>query len=235
MPWHIVTRALFIAAVSWAAALTRPFHPSLAVSLAAPVLYRLILPALLTGTLKPPVSKAARVDTSNIPIIFNADSREVIKPYSPRGLSEFRRWRLRYDRENSLLFYKREISTQLFPDERMESWLEVLLFIPKASFHVLFMPLPGLYPLEGKLGRILASLENLGLLAIFVLALISAVRCDLEPRRLGLLLFFALTTAASALLEFDLGGAGRHKLMYLPMLFPFAVEEGRRLLRAARL
>ena len=34
MPWHLVTRACFIAAVAWAAALTRPFHPSLAVNLA---------------------------------------------------------------------------------------------------------------------------------------------------------------------------------------------------------
>src|SRR5262245_19086373 len=27
MPWHIVTRVCFIAAVTWAAVLTRPFHP----------------------------------------------------------------------------------------------------------------------------------------------------------------------------------------------------------------
>ena len=33
MPWHIVTRALFIAAVSWAAALTRPFHPAMPVNM----------------------------------------------------------------------------------------------------------------------------------------------------------------------------------------------------------
>jgi uncharacterized protein YacL len=33
MPWHLVTRALFIAAVAWAAALTRPFHPSLGVNI----------------------------------------------------------------------------------------------------------------------------------------------------------------------------------------------------------
>jgi uncharacterized protein YacL len=33
MPWHIVTRVLFIATVSWAAALTRPFHPSVTVNL----------------------------------------------------------------------------------------------------------------------------------------------------------------------------------------------------------
>src|SRR6476619_6191539 len=33
MPWHLVTRGLFIAAVAWAAALTRAFHPALAVNL----------------------------------------------------------------------------------------------------------------------------------------------------------------------------------------------------------
>jgi len=37
MPWHLVTRALFIAAVAWAAALTRPFHPGLPVNLAVGV------------------------------------------------------------------------------------------------------------------------------------------------------------------------------------------------------
>src|SRR6266487_4195370 len=31
MPWHLVIRGLFIAAVAWAAALTRAFHPLLAV------------------------------------------------------------------------------------------------------------------------------------------------------------------------------------------------------------
>jgi uncharacterized protein YacL len=34
MPWHIVTRGLFIAAVSWAAVLTRAFHPTLGANLA---------------------------------------------------------------------------------------------------------------------------------------------------------------------------------------------------------
>jgi uncharacterized protein YacL len=33
MPWHLVTRACFIAAVAWAAALTRPFHPALIVNI----------------------------------------------------------------------------------------------------------------------------------------------------------------------------------------------------------
>jgi uncharacterized protein YacL len=34
MPWHIVTRALFIAAVSWSAALTRAFHTTVGVNMA---------------------------------------------------------------------------------------------------------------------------------------------------------------------------------------------------------
>jgi uncharacterized protein YacL len=34
MPWHIVTRALFIAAVSWSAALTRAFHATVGVNMA---------------------------------------------------------------------------------------------------------------------------------------------------------------------------------------------------------
>jgi uncharacterized protein YacL len=34
MPWHIVARALFVAAVAWAAALLRPFHPQLGVDIA---------------------------------------------------------------------------------------------------------------------------------------------------------------------------------------------------------
>src|SRR4026209_2942264 len=33
MPWHLVTRGLFVAAVAWAAALTPAFHPSLAVNI----------------------------------------------------------------------------------------------------------------------------------------------------------------------------------------------------------
>ena len=34
MPWQVLVRAFFIAAVAWAAALTRPFHPALGVNLA---------------------------------------------------------------------------------------------------------------------------------------------------------------------------------------------------------
>src|SRR5258705_7588552 len=33
MPWQTITRACFMAAVAWAAALTRPFHPVLSVNI----------------------------------------------------------------------------------------------------------------------------------------------------------------------------------------------------------
>jgi uncharacterized protein YacL len=35
MPWHFVTRLCFVAAVTWAASLTRAFHPAFAVNIAA--------------------------------------------------------------------------------------------------------------------------------------------------------------------------------------------------------
>src|SRR5215207_9554680 len=43
MPWHLVTRALFVAAVSWAASLTRPFHASLEINLAIGALLGVIV------------------------------------------------------------------------------------------------------------------------------------------------------------------------------------------------
>lgn len=128
----------------------------------------------------------------------------------------------------------RDIGTLLFPDESLSSWLDVAAFVPKASFHVLFMPLPGLYPMGGKPGRYLAAAENVGLLLLCALGLIAAARGGFAPARLSPLLFFAAMTAASSLLEFDLGGASRHKLMYLPMLFPFAAEEALRLALSRR-
>ncbi|MCM2304433.1 MAG: hypothetical protein NDJ72_07000 [Elusimicrobia bacterium] len=201
---------------------------ALAACLAAPFIFQLSLRSLILGPLAPSVAGPTS-ESILIPIITDPGSGENHKPLSPRGISEFRRLRQHSDRVYAKGHSGREIGTQLFPQALMKSWLDVLLFIPKSSFHVLFMPLPGLYPLEGKPGRILAAVENLALLAIFVLGLTSAARGGLKPHRLGLLLFFAVMTAGSSLLEFDLGSAGRHKLMYLPMLFPFAAEEALRL------
>ncbi len=153
--------------------------------------------------------------------------------WTPSEITAQRRYR-QYSEHLYAVGLGREIGTLLFPDERFGSWLDVAAFVPKASFHVLFMPLPGLYPMDGKAGRYLAAAENSLLLILFALAVASVARGGISPERMSPLLFFALMTAASSLLEFDLGGAGRHKLMYLPMLFPFAAEEALRLVRARR-
>lgn len=206
---------------------------ALAACLAAPLFHHFSFRAFFEGPLRI-VIPGTHSENMLIPRIANLDNGEIYRPLSPRGITEFRYWRQYYDRTNAKTLSAREIRTQIFPDERMESWFDVLLFIPKVSFYVLFMPLPGLYPMEGKSGRILASAENLGLLAIFALSLAAAARGGFEPRRMGLLLFFAAMVGGSSLLEFDLGSAARHKLMYLPMLFPFAAEEALRLFRGKK-
>src|SRR3954464_7313873 len=43
MPWHLLTRALFIAAVAWAAAITRPFNPSVPVDIAVGALLGMVV------------------------------------------------------------------------------------------------------------------------------------------------------------------------------------------------
>lgn len=172
-----------------------------------------------------------------IPVIYDLEgpagertTQPFVSPTSPEGLSRFRAARQYADRRWAGYFAHREIGTQILPGAQFHGWLDVLLFVPKAAFYVLFMPLPGLYALDGKLGRIMASLENVGLLALAVLGLIGAARGPKTPARIGLLLFFFAMTAGASLLEYDLGSAGRHKVLYLPMLFPFAAEEILRLL-----
>ncbi len=158
-------------------------------------------------------------------VVDSADTPRVHRSISPEGLTLFRRNRQISDRGWARAYSGREIATQLFPDAAFSSWLDVLVFLPKAAFHVLFMPLPGFYPLDGRIGRVLAALENAVLLAVSLAALAGIARGCKTPARMGLLAFFAVMTVAAASLEFDLGSAGRHKALYLPMLFPFAAEE----------
>lgn len=229
--------AMILAAASLAAAaaaaLLRGRGPrraaalALAACLTAPVLHRLARRAFLDVPVAAP-------ETPLLPAAGPADGGATLSPFSPRGITEARRARQYSDRLYAESQNDREIGTQLFPEARMDSWPDVLLFAPKAAFHVLFMPLPGLYPLDGKPGRVLAALENLCLLAMCAAGAAAAARGGFDPRRAGLLLFFAAMTAASSLLESDLGSAGRHKLMYLPMLLPFAAEGALRLLGEER-
>jgi hypothetical protein len=170
-----------------------------------------------------------------IPRTYDEFDRGVIsRPTSPEGITRFRQSRQFGDRRWANVAQNRTIGTQIYPDAEFRTWLDVLLYFPKGAFSVLFMPLPGFYPMDGKVGRYAAGLENMLLLILAVLAAFGLSRGVKTSGRLGLLGFFALMSAGGALLEFDLGSAGRHKLLYLPMLFPFAVEEGRRLIKRRR-
>ena len=173
-----------------------------------------------------------RITPHLIPVTYDAaDANIILRPTSPAGISRFRGVRQSADRNWAAALAGREIGTQIYPGETFTTWLDVLLYLPKGAFTVLFMPLPGLYPMDGKIGRWAAAAENAALLLLALFAAAGAARGRKTPARLGLLAFFAVMTAGSALLEFDLGSAGRHKLLYLPMLFPFAAEETLRLLR----
>lgn len=168
-----------------------------------------------------------RTQSNLIPVTYDS-GLGISRPTSPAGITRFRYVRQWADRNWAATTTHRDIGTQIYPDEKFRTWLDVLLYVPKGAFTVLFMPLPGLYPMDGKIGRLASAGENVLLLLLAGLGAIGAIRGPKTPARLGLLAFFAAMTVGAALLEFDLGSAGRHKLLYLPLLFPFAFEEIRR-------
>lgn len=147
----------------------------------------------------------------------------VVKPLSPRGLSEFRRLRQSQDQWWAQRIADRKIGTQILPAARFESWWDVAFFLPKGAFYALFMPLPGLYRIDGKLGRLLASWENVALLVLFLLG-VSFWICERpnHPAPWALAIFFSSLAAAYGLFEFDLGSAMRHRVQYFPCILLFA-------------
>lgn len=201
---------------------------------AALALYPFVASKLLSSFNSGALGEAdqVRIQPHLIPVTYdNGTSQRPYHPTSPEGISRFRDTRQSADRTWAANNVHREIATQIYPNEAFKSWCDVLLYLPKGTFTVLFMPLPGLYPLDGKVGRWAAAGENAVLLVIALFAAVGFARGRKTPARLGLLAFFAAMTAGASLLEFDLGSAGRHKLLYLPMLFPFAAEEILRLFR----
>ncbi|MBI4677706.1 MAG: glycosyltransferase family 4 protein [Elusimicrobia bacterium] len=195
---------------------------------AAPLLYRQLSTPLFAGPLQmtvyagKPASGAAAPETGTL---LQDESRAGVSTaprLSPRWFSDLRRSQQISDQAWAQIYKGRRIGTQLFYGLELNTWRDVAVFLPKGAFYALFMPLPGLYPLEGNPGRVLASVENLAVLLLALTGFIAAARGPKTPERLLLLGFFCLMAGGSALLEFDLGSAARHKLVYLPMLFPFA-------------
>lgn len=149
-------------------------------------------------------------------------SRESL--FSPRRISALRDERQSSSRDWAAKNADRRIETQIFPGARFDSWLSVAAFAPKASFYSLFMPLPGLYPIEGKFSRAAAAGENLVLLAVFLIALAGFAEGPFTPAKTTLFVLFFAAAVPSSVLEFDLGSAARHKLHYFPLILPFAMN-----------
>ena len=197
--------------------------------LAAPLLYQAVS-HLAFDRLLPATRLKPNTENVVVPVAVDASGAR-FHPYSPAAIEGFRRSRQAGDRDYSRLTAVRQIQTQIFPDARFADWTDVAEFIPKSAFYVLFMPLPGLYPMDGKLGRLLAAAENVVLLALAVLGVAGFLRGPKTPARAAAVLFLVFMTCGAALLELDQGSAARHKLFYLPLIFPFAAEELLRLFR----
>lgn len=201
-----------------------------AVALATPVAFRPLSRWVWTVALPTTSGGEHPSDLTLVPASVDTKTGAVVRPLSPQSIAEFRRFRQEADRTWARQADRtwarqddgREISTQLFYGERFESWLDVLKFLPRGAFYTLFMPLPGLYPIGGSVGRLLASVENSLLLLLAVLAALGIRRLGVDAARAVSLVFFLAMAGASSLLEVDLGSATRHRTLYFPMLLPFA-------------
>lgn len=223
--------AAFSAAFAWSLLRERRARANLVAGLlacaAAPVLYAPLADAVIRRALSATGgTDSPYTNVQLIPLTNDEFSQGVVhRPTSPEGLTGFRKSRQHADRRFAREKRGRDIGTQIYPDAEFRSWADVALYLPKGLFHVLFMPLPGLFPTDGKLGRLAASWENAALLALCLAGLAGLARGPKTPTRLAPVVFCTIMAAGAALLEFDLGSASRHKLLYLPMLFPFAAEE----------
>ncbi|MBI5622882.1 MAG: hypothetical protein HY924_03800 [Elusimicrobia bacterium] len=163
------------------------------------------------------------------------DGARNVEPWTPEWLTQFRRARQQSDQAYAQASHHRRVGTQLFADLELKTWTDIASFLPAGAFTVLFMPLPGLYPMEGNIGRMLASAENVLILALALLALPGALRWAFNPGRAPLLLFFLCVWLASSLMEVDLGSATRHRIVYLPFILPFSAWQALRLLESRQL
>ena len=116
---------------------------------------------------------------------------------------------------------ERPPSTLLFPEVEFHSYKDILEFIPKSAFYVLFMPFPGLYPLDN-MGKLLASVENIFLLLLTIIAIVGVFVAQKDIRHHLLLGSFVLFIVIHSFSDIDLGSAMRHKAVYFPILLIYS-------------
>lgn len=206
-----------ILALSVAAAAVRPGRSARSAPLEALLWISLAFVASLP--LRRAFQEPAPALPTPAPAALPAPETAFSKPLS--GLAARRRTIVEGSRIWSVRQFGRSPESLLFPDQELNYWIDFALFLPKACFHELFMPLPGLYPTEGKPGRVLAALEGLVLLAVFAAAAWGMRRSAWGPPSVLLASFFILAVPPTAFFEFDLGSASRHRIHFFPFLLPF--------------
>lgn len=208
-------RRVIAAGLLWTSAALAAYRPA-----ARLVFERLLAPA-------PEVQAQAADEATLLPRYHTpSGGRKTLLPVSPAAIQEFRDYRHFWDQHHSVSTAGRRIETQIYPGYELRTWSDLLRFLPRSAFAVSFMPLPGLYPLEGRLGRWLAAVENVALLALFVAAAFQFATRRRPPEWWLPAMLFAAFTGASALFEYDLGSAARHKLEYMPLALVFAFRAG---------
>lgn len=138
----------------------------------------------------------------------------------PAALTEFRVMRQRRENADG----GRVVESHLFKDARFKDWGDVAAFVPKAGFYAAFMPLPGLFPLQGKLGRVLSAAENTLWLLAAALALLAWKRRGLRSEDVFIAAYLGISCVVWGLFDLDLGAASRHKLQYMPLLLIYAAS-----------
>jgi len=171
--------------------------------------------SLLTAALFPELFK----NRLNSPDIQVSSLQLKFQNISPRNISDFRR---RFQEGAVWPLAQRPVTTLIYPETQFKNWIDLALFLPKGFFYSAFMPLPGLYPIDQKIGRLAASLENVILLIVAAFGLWGVATYRKENSHWMLLIYFTLLALAGAVIEPDLGSAARHKLQFLPCLFLFA-------------
>lgn len=217
--------AIFLAGMR--SGLSRPSRRAAGLALASAFLalsaWKISSWALFAGPLRTSGVEDPEMRALLVPKTYHPSTGQTISIFDPKSISDFRRTRQEHDRLWARRRQKREIQTQILPDAAFETWPEALLFMPRAVFQVLFAPLPGLHPIDGRAARAVAAAENSALLLLTAAAAWGLLRSrELQPGVLIGVLFFAIMALGTAPFEFDLGSATRHKIVYFPMILPLA-------------
>jgi hypothetical protein len=101
------------------------------------------------------------------------------------------------------------------------SWFDVVRYLPKGFITVIFMPLPGLYPIANVF-QMVGALENLFVLILFYKSVQGFyLKKNKNNRDYFIIIWVTLIIVYSSIFLPDLGSATRQKIIFLPFLLLF--------------